>query len=40
MIIEKFTTNEILKTENLNENESYTMIIEINVRSEYLKMVN
>ena len=40
MKIEKFVMNDILKIGILTENEFYTTIIEINVRNEYLRMVN
>jgi hypothetical protein len=40
MKTEKFAISDILKFGILTENEFYTMIIEISVRSEYLKMVN
>jgi hypothetical protein len=38
MIIERFSTNEILEIESTTENESYTMIMEINSRNELLLM--
>lgn len=40
MIIERFSTNEILKIESLTENEFFTMITEINVGNEYLKTID